>query len=192
MIIRKLSLTASIALSLLATFAPAQEYAASSPGGGGGFSASLGLYQADSKVQSPSGSEDSDPYSVGIAIGYDFDFYWGHLFSPQLGYIQHAVNSEDDYGSYKMTTIYVLYDFVYKPSWFAQNMSVRYGVGNFIKKIDGDGGTVTVPNGSGTATAYRPESSTSHSGNFNLGLQWDFGAIQKTWGVRFYAFAFDV
>jgi hypothetical protein len=49
------------------------------------------------------------------------------------------------------------------------------GLGNFRKSIKGEGGTVTIPNGSGTATAYKPgKAQESYTSTLNLGADWQF------------------
>lgn len=131
--------------------------------------------QAQEKVQNQKGKEDADPISFGLAFGHEFQWWQETRFSPRLGYIKNEVNSDDHYaGKYKIETIYLLYDFTH-PINMAGTWQYRAGIGNFIKRIKGSGGTVTIPNGSGTATAYKPgKTQQSFTSTLNLGLDWIF------------------
>jgi hypothetical protein len=133
------------------------------------------LSQPQDKVQTQSGSEAADPISPGVSLGPHFDLGSDWSFSPELGYIYNQVETKDRYGGKpKVETFYLLYDLSYSLG-YSRNYSVRGGLGTFIKRIKGPGGTVTVPNGSGTSTAYRPgDTQTSYSGSINLGFEWYF------------------
>ena len=147
------------------------------------FDAGLTATQAQEKVQNQAGSEDGDPISYGLVIGHVFDSPRSTKFSPKLGYIKNEVNSDDHYsGKYKIETIYLLYDVIH-PLNQAETIFFRAGIGNFIKRIKGDGGTVTIPNGAGFATAYKPgKTQESYTSTLNIGADWifmsDFGSTR--------------
>lgn len=165
-----------------------------------GFHSSFGGIQHRNAVQDSSGSKTAASISPNLSIGHNFNLLEGWMMSPQLGYIYHILGSEDSYGEYKSHTLYVLFDFLYDPGW-DPSFRFRYGIGNFMRSISGDGGTVTVPNGGGTDTAYRPGStSTSYSTSLDLGMDYYFfdplmgPSIDSTvdWGARFSVFLFEI
>ena len=139
----------------------------------------LGFYNKQEKVQNSKGEEDSDPFSPMFLLGHTFNISSGYVFSPALGYIKHEVNSDDSYGEYEVTTLALIYDLIWAPGMSASDgYSIRYGIGNFMRKTKGKGGAVTVPNGTGTATAYRPGSeTTSYSTSFNIGAELFFSPL---------------
>jgi hypothetical protein len=145
-------------------------------------------------VQDKKGKERKTPFEPTLAIGKNFEFSPGFGFSPQLGYIHNIIVSDDGYSEYKMHTFFILYDFLWIPSSLP-DLATRFGIGNFIKRISGEGGTVTIPNGSGTATAYRPkkERQSSYSNTFNFGLDYNFN-FSASWfdslALRFELFIF--
>lgn len=135
---------------------------------------SLSAYRLDDKVQDDRGDEASDPIQPALSIGHTFDMGLGWFdsvhFSPRLGYVRDLEPSRDSYGQQRIEHIYVLYDFV---SPIADSTFLRYGFGSFLKRVSGDGGSLTIPNGSGTATAYRPEGTkTSSTATTNLGIDY--------------------
>ncbi|MCB9091246.1 MAG: hypothetical protein H6621_10600 [Halobacteriovoraceae bacterium] len=161
---------------------------------------SLGYHKMDPNVQSQDGSEASDPYSPTISLGHNFNAFWGMQFSPQIGYIKNKVNSGDSYGGdYKIETYYLLYDLLWNP--FESSVSdstewvLRTGLGTYQKSIKGSGGTVTVPNGTSTTTAYRPSgSSKSYTTTLNLGIDGRFNYNSqyiKKWGLRLESFLYS-
>jgi hypothetical protein len=153
---------------------------------------STGLYKSLIDVQDKNGKAVTNPFSPALSVGTNFKFTDGFGFSPQLGFIYHTVQTDDSYGEYKMYSIFLLYDFIWVPQDY-QFLALRFGLGTFRKTITGKGGSVTVPNGNSTATAYRPDSATSYSSTFNLGTDINFG-INTEWfnnlGMRFEVFAF--
>ncbi len=138
------------------------------------FNGGLTISQAQEKVQNQKGSEASDPLSFGIMFGHEFDWWQSTRFAPRIGYIKNTVESDDHYaGKYKIETIYLLYDVIH-PLTSDNAIWFRGGIGNFIKRTKGDGGTVTIPNGAGTATAYKPgDTQQSFTSTLNLGLDWN-------------------
>ncbi len=104
---------------------------------------------------------------------------YNHIFLPELGYVFHTSEKYDDY---KKSTMFLLLDLGYM---LRPNLVLRYGVGIFKTSISSDGGAVTLANGSGTSTYYRPnESKTTYNTTWNLG-------IEKSW-TRNYATKFEL
>jgi hypothetical protein len=153
---------------------------------------STGVHKSLIDVQDKNGDEEKNPFSPVFSVGSNFRISGGFGFSPQFGFIYHTVKSDDSYGEYKMYSLFILYDFLWVPQDY-DFFALRFGVGTFRKTVKGEGGSVTVPNGNSTATAYRPESSTSYSGTFNLGTDFNFKIFQDwftNFGVRFEMYAF--
>jgi len=153
----------------------------------------LGAYKPLNDVQDKKGKISKNPLSPALSIGKNFQLMDRFGFSPQLGYIYHSNHSDDSYGKYTVRTIFLLYDFIWVPE-MANSLALRFGVGNFIKSVEGEGGQVTIPNGSGTASATRPSGKkTSYSNTFNFGADWNWG-IKGDWfenvGLRFETFVF--
>jgi hypothetical protein len=153
---------------------------------------STGLHKSLIDVQDKQGDEVKNPFSPFFSVGTNFRLSGGFGFSPQLGFIYHTVQTDDTYGEYKMYSLFALYDFLWVPQGY-KFFGLRFGLGTFRKTIKGEGGSVTVPNGSSTIKAYRPESSTSYSGTFNLGTDFYFHILKKwftNFGVRSEIFVF--
>lgn len=157
--------------------------------------AGLGLYKEIDDVQDKSGDEQSLPYNLQLALGNTFNLTPTLVFSPYIGYVKHRNVSDDSYGKFDVTTWSLIYDFLWAPGMSASSgYSIRYGIGTFIRKFEGDGGTVTVPNGSsGSSTAHRPKKSDSYTMSFNLGAETYFRPIAnflKATGARAELFTF--
>jgi hypothetical protein len=162
--------------------------------------ATVGTYKMLDKTQTSSGSKASNAFSPMVGVGGNFSLPWsGWGFSPQLGYVRHIIKSDDSYGGdYEITTIMMLYDFVWVPEMFMTGntpFALRMGIGNFRRRTEGEGGKVTIPNGNSTAQAYKPGGSeTSYTGTFNLGADMNFGSLAD-WmvntGLRFETFMFS-
>ena len=157
------------------------------------FDVGLGFYKPDEKVQASSGGEKPDPTSPGISIGHLWSFSVFD-FAPRFGYIKHQNNSDDSYGSYKVETMYLLYDLSHRLEFSGPGEArINFGVGTFAKKITGEGGTVEIPNGSGTATATRPgDAKTSYTLSADLGFDYRWGSTGDTvkgYGLQGYLFA---
>lgn len=153
----------------------------------------IGLNKSLKDVQDSNGKADDNPFSPALSLGYNFQLYDRFGFSPQLGYIHNKVTANDSYGDQKVHTLFIHYDFIWLTS-FSDSLALRFGVGNFIKRISGEGGSVTIPNGSGTAQALRPdETRTSYSSTLNFGADYNFeysyGWLVNT-GLRFEFFTF--
>ncbi|OUR99575.1 hypothetical protein A9Q84_00715 [Halobacteriovorax marinus] len=108
---------------------------------------------------------------------------FNQIFMPEFGYVFHATEKFDDYDK---STMFLLADFGYQ---FSSTFILRYGLGLFRTSIGGDGATVTLSNGSSTATFYRPsETSTSYNTTWNIGLQ---GDLTKNYAMKFQFYLFD-
>lgn len=158
--------------------------------------ASFGITQPQEKVQNRKGSTASNPISPYLAFGHTFSLTEAWSFAPRLGYIKNTVKSDDHYSRYKIETFFLLYDFTWKRS-FDSKFYPRLGIGTFLKKTKGEGGTVTVPNGGGFSTAYRPGTSkASATATLNLGIDWKFNeslsAPGRGFGATAEAFIYEI
>ncbi len=159
----------------------------------------LGAYKMLEKTQDDKGKHADNPFNPMIGVGANFKAFWGLGFSPQLAYIHHFQTSDDSYGGkYTTRTVAILYDFLWVPGGAGGDRvpwAIRFGLGNFIKKIKGKGGKVTVPNGATTVEAHRPgKEVTTYSGTFNLGADLTFPSFVdwfQTMGARFETFTFS-
>lgn len=146
------------------------------------------VYQPQVKSQDENGDDEKDPLSFGVTIGHQWAMAPKLHFAPRLSYIKHSEKSRDSYSDYKVQSYIVALDVLYLIS-DTEPLYLRLGVGNFIKEIKGEGGTTIVPNGSGTAVAYRPSGkSTSQTAIANLGVDWRFdlwGSMEKSYGTSF-------
>jgi hypothetical protein len=108
---------------------------------------------------------------------------YNHLFLPELGYVFHTSTQYDDYSK---STLFVLADLGYKLS---PRFILRYGLGLFRTSISSDGGAVTLQNGSGTSTFYKPsDSQKSYNTTWNLGIE---GSINRNYSARFQFYMFE-
>lgn len=138
------------------------------------WNANLGMIRFEEKVQDRAGKEASDPWSPTLSFGHSWQVWNEFRFDPRLGYIQHVAQSDDGFGPYKKESFVLQYDASYPIFSAASSGWIRFGFSHFMKTISGAGGTVTVPNGGGTATAYRPERVTSSTGAVGVGVDWLF------------------
>lgn len=93
-----------------------------------------------------------------------------HVFLPEFGIVPQG----KEYDDYKKNTLYFLLDIGYL---ITDRFLLRYGIGTFMTKISGDGAAVSMPNGSGTATFYRPnEGETSWNTTLDLGFEFALDA----------------
>jgi hypothetical protein len=161
---------------------------------------SLGAHKSNRNAQDRAGEEDSNSLSPTVSVGHLIKYKWIN-FAPQLGFTKNKRESADEYGGdYSISTIYLLYDFLWSPLGLSVTdrtpLALRFGLGNFIKSIKGDGGTVSVPNGaSGTIDAYQPgESDKSYTGSLNLGFDFNGSLLSSNWsnyGGQFELFIFS-
>jgi hypothetical protein len=140
-------------------------------------------YKDTFNVQDKDGEKEEKPWSTMYFIGHNFyNVIDSFTFSPQFAYINNKVISNDSYNEYKVSTYVIMYDFIWIPNSFSMSntgLGVRFGISNFIKKVEGEGGTKTVPNGSSTVEAYRPdETQTSYTTAYNLGLDLQLKILQ--------------
>jgi hypothetical protein len=156
----------------------------------------VGQFLQNMESQDSSGSKVSKADDLFISYGKNFPKLLksdAGIFAPIIGYVKHN-KTADTYGDHTKETIFVLYDLA-KP--LTKNIIFRYGIGNFITRIKGDGGAVSVPNGSnGTSTAYKPGSkSESFTTTLNLGLELftkqSFFSSGKGFGFRLETFMFS-
>lgn len=154
----------------------------------------IGFNKRLKDVQDQNGKVESKPFSPTLSIGDNFAITndWG--FSPQLGYIHTTQERRDSYGDQKTHSFFLNWDFITVSSWL-DGLAWRIGIGNFIKRVHGKGGTVQIPNGSGTATARRPGGTvSSYSNTFDFGFDYKFGLSQSDWftdlGLRFQLYVF--
>jgi hypothetical protein len=124
------------------------------------YSPQVGTYQNDRL-----GGTESFSFNPGIAFNMLRQWSGNHYFAPEIGFVSHDVAVDD----YSKSTTYILYDIAYA---FSKSMYLRYGLGNFMTKISGDGGERELNNGTGTSTFYLPaEDSQSYNTTLNLGLE---------------------
>jgi len=156
---------------------------------------SVGVHKTLKEFQDSKGKEDEKPFSPFIGWGHHFNLFQSRFgFSPQIGYIHTKQTANDSFGKQKIHTIFLNWDFLYVPT-FSNQLAFRFGVGNFIKRISGEGGTVEIPNGSGTDQALRPDKTVnSYSSTLNLGTDFNFNMNPLGWvndlGLRFELFTF--
>ena len=144
-------------------------------------------------VQNSKGKVEGTHYSPVVGLGYNIRLTESFGCSPQLGYIHTTVTAKDSYGKQKVHSIFLNYDFIYLTP-FMDNLALRFGIGNFIKRTSGKGGNVTIPNGNSTTTAKRPgKTVSSYSSTFNLGADLLFN-FSTDWfrnmGLRFELYTF--
>ncbi len=138
-----------------------------------GFGLGLGGYALDTGTQKDAqGGSNATTIHPGINGKLIFNISGSNSFNPEFGYVFHR-ETADTYGTQSKKTIYILWDLSYA---ITKKLILQYGIGTFMTKISGDGGTVSVRNGeSGTATAYKPEESvTSYNSTLNLGVEYFF------------------
>ena len=127
-----------------------------------------GNFTPSISVQDPEGDRSYFSLNPYIGLGFKIPIFGNHFFVPEVHFALHT-SVDDDYGGQSKNTLFLLYDFAYP---FNNEVILRYGFGTFITSIGGDGGTVTIPNGNSTTTAYKPgKSSTSYTSSLNLGVE---------------------
>lgn len=110
-----------------------------------------------------------------VLAGTTFPFFFSGLyFSPGLGYAKFLTNDNTTKNEY-----IIQYHFTHSPSAIFQ---FRYGFSNYITKLSGDGGTVVLSNGNGTATYYTPsETVTSYTASADIAGDFIFSS---NWTAR--------
>lgn len=155
----------------------------------------LGFHKALKDTQNSQGKVEEKPFSPTIGYGYNFNLFdTGLGFSPQIGYIHTKQVTNDSYGKQKTHTIFLNWDFIWISS-LSDSLAFRFGIGNFIKRTSGEGGTVEIPNGTGTDKARRPSDAvSSFSSTFNLGADYNLNLQLGSWiedlGLRFELYTF--
>lgn len=108
---------------------------------------------------------------------------YNHIFLPEFGYVFHTSTQYDDYDK---STMFFLADLGYK---LRSNLILRYGLGLFRTSIGSDGGAVTLQNGSGTSTFYKPgDSVTTYNTTWNLGIE---NSLNNNYSLRFQFYMFE-
>lgn len=112
-----------------------------------------------------------------ILLGARFRLYRSILAAPELGYQFNRQGAEDSYGGdASIKTFLLRYHALYPlgGAGFSSSMlALRFGATTFIRSTKGKGGSVEVPNGSSTMTAFRPsEKSTSYTAGPALGVDY--------------------
>ncbi len=154
---------------------------------------SLGFNRTLKDVQNSKGKVEDKPFSPYLGWGYHFNLFdSGFGFSPQLGYIHTTDVANDSFGKQTTHSYFFNWDFLYIPS-FSNQMAFRFGIGNFIKRISGKGGTVEIPNGNSTTTARRPgKTVTSYSSTLNLGADYNFNTQLPSLGITDLGLRFEL
>ena len=128
-----------------------------------------------------------ETFSFDSALSWSFHLpfqtSFSQFFIPEWGYVFHRL---DDDAGYSKRTSFVLFDLGIS---LAPDVLFRYGIGTFITKIDGPGGSLTVNDGGAMNTAYLPgRSISSWNTTLNLGTKID---LNSKLGVRFEFFLFS-
>jgi hypothetical protein len=138
-----------------------------------------GVALFDRKVQSSKEADkkQSPPAEFFILLGTRFRLYKNFLATPELGFQFNRERAEDSYaGKTSITTFLLRYHALYplSSSGFSSSvLALRFGATTFIRSTKGEGGTVEVPNGPTTMTAYRPgDKTTSYTSGPALGLDY--------------------
>ncbi len=154
---------------------------------------SLGLNKTLKDVQNSKGKVEDKPFSPYLGWGHHFNLFdTGFGFSPQIGYIHTNEVANDSFGKQTTHSIFLNWDFLYIPAFSAQT-AFRFGIGNFIKRVSGKGGTVEIPNGNSTDRARRPSKTvSSFSSTFNLGADYNFNMPLTDLGITDLGLRFEL
>tara|TARA_R110002072_G_scaffold64203_4_gene159632 strand:+ start:77088 stop:77642 length:555 start_codon:yes stop_codon:yes gene_type:complete len=107
---------------------------------------------------------------------------WNQLFLPEAGFVFHSSGVD---GAKKRTT-FILVDFGYE---VLPKILLRYGFGNFITNIKGEGGAKQMQNGFGTDEFYLPsKSSKSYNTTIDIGAEYASGPNTS---LRFQTYMFS-
>ena len=133
----------------------------------GSFTPALSKYQVDS-FGSTSVLDLNFMLGVHLSIPFKFKPFKNHFFRPEIGLIFESSEMDDEY--FRNTT-YLLYNLAWE---FKKNTFLRYGIGTFIDKVGGVGGSKVQNNGSSYATFYRPSTTIySYTSSFNIGIEYE-------------------
>jgi len=101
-------------------------------------------------------------------IPYDLPLFGQSFLFPEIGFIYHTNTTS----AYSKTQFYLLLDFGQK---LTETSVWRLGFGTFLSQISGDGSTIVLNNGGGSASFYAPkETKTSINTTFDLGFEYSF------------------
>lgn len=137
------------------------------------FGAGASFYAQDVQSGEEADGEESTPPDWMILLGHRFRLYRQFRASPEIAYVFNKRASEDSYGGeYSIRSLVFHWHALYPLLTRGLRVDLRFGATQFIRFTKGDGGEVTVPNGSSTATAFRPEEkSTSYTAGPTLGFE---------------------
>jgi hypothetical protein len=109
-----------------------------------------------------------------VLVGATLPFFFGMSFAPGIGYAKYFTKDNTT-----KSDIILQYHFTIPTSSMFQ---FRYGFSNYITKIGGDGTSLTLNNGTGTATFYTPnETKTSYTASADLAADIMFSSA---WSAR--------
>ena len=133
----------------------------------GSFTPALLKYQVDS-LGSTSFLDLNFMLGGHLKIPLELKPFKNHFLRPEVGVIFESSEMDDEY--FRGTT-YLLYNLAWE---FEKNTFLRYGLGTFIERVGGVGGSKLQNNGSSYATFYRPMSSVySYTNSINLGIEYE-------------------
>ena len=107
----------------------------------------------------------------------------GHLFTPQLGMALHRNKFDEN----EKKTVFILMDVAYilHPIFI-----LRYGIGSFLTKVGGNGGSILLNNGNDTTAFAKPDHTvTSYNTTLNFGLEY---GVNRNYAIQSEAFLFNL
>jgi len=130
-----------------------------------------------------SGEKNKTTFHPMFTVNGVFNAMYGHVFLPELGVVFHRKKNDE----IKKKTIFILFDVGYQ---VLPSIVLRYGVGTFMTRIGGDGGTIEMPNGLGTSSFAMPdESVTSYNFTFDFGFE---HAFDRNYVFKFEGYLFGI
>lgn len=103
-----------------------------------------------------------DPF---ISVDYRYNLSNTWSLRPEFG----VAMPQSEEGDHTRTSLFLFYNVGY---FIMPKTEMQMGLGVFYSKVSSESQTVTLNNGSGTQTFYRPEGSvTSYNSTLNIGLQ---------------------
>ncbi len=118
-----------------------------------------------------------------ICVNQFFPITGNHYVQPEFGY----VFSKKEEGNHTRSATFLLANFSYR---LPTDTFILYGLGTFYHKVTSQAGPVTVNNGSGTSTFYRPGGSvTSYNSTVDFGVE---QLIYNKYSARFEGFIFEI
>lgn len=112
-----------------------------------------------------------------------YPLFSGHLFTPQMGLVLHRNKFDEN----EKKTVFILMDVAY--IWHPKFI-LRYGIGSFLTKVGGNGGTILLDNGNDTTAFAKPDHTvTSYNTTLNFGFEF---AVNRNYAIQTEAFAFSL